>query len=110
MRSKVLNRENNINTKGILKEEFNAEMALKKASLIKPEMSKIDKLMRAKFENDIELVECHGPVQMCVFKLVYTYKPLNYKMIMDCERAIFALYVINGEGKRKISCRSASAV
>ncbi|MCR5356220.1 MAG: hypothetical protein K6E63_02335 [Lachnospiraceae bacterium] len=37
---------------------------------------------------------------MCVFKLVYTYKPLNYKMIMDCERAILALYVINEEGKR----------
>ena len=41
----MLNRENNINTKEILKEEFNAEMALKKASLIKPEMGKIDKLM-----------------------------------------------------------------
>ena len=75
-------------------------MVLKKASLIKPEMGKIDKLMRAKFESDIELVECQGPVQMCVFKLVYIYKPLNYKIIMDCERAILALYVINEEGKR----------
>ena len=37
----MLNRENNINTKEISKEEFNAEMALKKASLIKPEMGKI---------------------------------------------------------------------
>lgn len=63
-------------------------------------MRRIDKLMRDYFKDSIELVQYWGPVQMCVFYLEYEYFPLNYKIIIECERGFITICVKNEEEKR----------
>lgn len=62
-------------------------------------MGVIDDRMTAAFGKDIKLTVCWGPVQMCVFRLEYDYRPLNYNVVFECERGIILGYIINGEGK-----------
>lgn len=61
-------------------------------------MNSADELMRVYFEEEIMLVNYWGPVQMCVFYLEYIYLPLNYKIVIECERGYITIKVINKEG------------
>lgn len=63
-------------------------------------MRRIDQLMRDYFKDSIKLVKYWGPVQMCVFYLEYEYVPMNYKIIVECERGIFNIEVVNQDEKR----------
>lgn len=62
-------------------------------------MRNIDRLMKKYFGTKIELGRYWGPEQMCVFTLIYKYKPLDYTIIIDCERGTVASIVKNPEGK-----------
>jgi hypothetical protein len=53
----------------------------------------IHKTMLQYFDDKISLVNCYGPVQMCVFFLEYDYTPKGYKILIDCERGIFTVEV-----------------
>lgn len=63
-------------------------------------MRTADELMKKYFKESIELIKYWGPVQMCVFYLEYDYKPMNYKIFIECERGFITINVTNHEGKR----------
>lgn len=62
-------------------------------------MRRADRLMRDYFKDSVELVKYGGPVQMCVFYLEYDYLPLNYKIVIECERGVITICVNNQEGQ-----------
>lgn len=65
-----------------------------------PGMNRADQLMRKYFKDSVELVKYWGPVQMCVFYLEYEYKPLHYKIIIECERGFIVIAVENKNGEK----------
>jgi len=64
-----------------------------------PGMNRADQLMRQYFGDSIKLVKYWGPVQMCVFYLEYEYMPLNYKIIIECERGFIVISAENQKGE-----------
>jgi hypothetical protein len=65
-----------------------------------PGMSRADRLMRQYFGASVELVKYWGPEQMCVFYLEYKYIPLDYKIIIECERGFIIISVTNQIGEK----------
>lgn len=75
------------------------EMELEGKAHDSPGMNTADRFMRKYFRNSIELVKYWGPVQMCVFYLEYEYKPLHYKIRIECERGFIVITAENQNGE-----------
>lgn len=75
-------------------------MELERQSKAHLGMRSADKLMRDYFKDKINLVNYWGPVQMCVFYLEYVFLPLNYRIVIECERGFITICIKNQENKR----------
>ena len=72
--------------------------ALIRGSNQAPSMKKIDSMLNSNFDNDIILLECWGPEQMCVFKMVYFYFPKDLLITIECERGIIVFTIEDRNG------------
>lgn len=86
----------------LYKDRTDPDTGLKLGSAAHPSMGLLDRIMRAYWPHEIELVHCGGPVQMCVFWMEYRYLPSDYMICIECERSIVTVTVTNSEGKRFI--------
>ena len=98
-----------LNTGRFVYGQFNEDLAddrydpyknLKQGRVRNASMGIIDDMMNMHFGNEVKLVKCAGPVQMCVFNMEYIYLPDESKITFDCERGILCPYIDCKDGKR----------